>query len=1144
MRTRSQSCHNSPQQEASPIIVEPLRIELLFLENKFQEDHLPEVLMADNRTVAELLQAPTEGYEDAIIIPEIAAKNFKLKHTVSSEITELKDLVKALLLDKKNQSSAPLKQLSPIVLPTVVLTHTKTVPLQAEMFIETTSKSANFNQGQLHRPQVNQPPAYQAPIPQTQNVSNTDFESYIKANDAILRNMQSQGQRPTIPTSSKVVKQGTEVTKDQVQTQSTAPVQPLVVQSKTQTPISKPVVAPVSTPMPNVKSSIPYPSRRDNERRHLGAMPFSVWEAISLQKLTSTYMTLELADRSVSKPIGIAKDVSFKVGVFHFPADFVVVDIEPDPRVPLILERCFLKNGRALIYVHKGKLTLRIGNEAITYNLDLTVRYSANYNQMTTNKNDVIEMACEEYSQEVLSFSDVTASGNPTPHDDPIVSTMSLTLTPFGDSDFLLFEEADAFLSLEDDPNSSKINPFYYDPEKELKVCEAKTVKSSVDEPLEVELKDLPPHLEYAFLEGDNKLPVIIAKELGDEDKSNLIKDYKPAVQHQRRVNPKIHDVIKKEVEKLLDAGLIYPISDSPWVSPGIFKFSLTFVIRKRQRSPVPTKHLPIDACLSACAMHRALFKGVCWLFSTTRLRRRWKSLWTTSRSLGILLRTASLVLTKCCKGVKTPILVLTRTRAILWSKRALSSAIRILKTGLRYLFAKKDAKERLLRWVLLLQEFNFKVLDTKGAENLAADHLSRLENPYENVLNSKGINETFPLEMLSMVTFRGDSSASWFADFANYHAGSFIVKEITQCNNHLDIQGRRSYLRIFNKWYQSLAEGRLVEQKERELKYLEKIRTLEYYNESYKECIETLKKKLETLQQEKEGVDGKLVGLLTASKDLDNLIESQRSDKNKEGLGYSVVPPPIAQIYSSPKKDLSWTGLPKFADDIVTDYSRPSPTVESTSGDDQNRNSSASENGESSDSILSKPAVKFVKAAKSATTNKVETVKKPSMRYAELYRKPSKKSTVRGSQRNWNNLNSQQLGENFVRKNRACFSYGHFDHLSYNYGLEVKMGRSSPKNNYTHRSMPPRPAIHRPYRPPMRPVRPNIYAAKPKRTSFYKPAHSYNKRPFQETTQDLVAILIKRVQRLKRELKARTPIHKVNRGRSRPVMAWVPKKV
>ncbi|GJS27129.1 hypothetical protein Tco_0487749 [Tanacetum coccineum] len=237
-------------------------------------------------------------------------------------------------------------------------------------------------------------------------------------------------------------------------------------------------------------------------------------------------------------------------------------------------------------------------------------------------------MACEEYSQEVLGFSDMIASGNPTPYYDLNVSTSSLTLTPFGDSDFLL-EEVDAFLALEDDPTSLKVDDSYCDPEgdilllesflnddpslppptqgnylpeirKELKVCEAKNDKSSIDEPPEVELKDLPPHLEYAFLEGNDKLPVIIAKDLSVEEKAALIKvlkshkraiawklsdikginpefythkiligeDYKPAVQQQRRVNPNIQDVIKKEVEKLLDAGLIYLISDSPWVSP------------------------------------------------------------------------------------------------------------------------------------------------------------------------------------------------------------------------------------------------------------------------------------------------------------------------------------------------------------------------------------------------------------------------------------------------------------------------------------------------------------------------------------------------------------------------------------------------
>nr|GFB63921.1 reverse transcriptase domain-containing protein [Tanacetum cinerariifolium] len=118
-------------------------------------------------------------------------------------------------------------------------------------------------------------------------------------------------------------------------------------------------------------------------------------------------MTLELTDRSITRPIEVAKDVFVKVGTFHLPADFVVVDFDADPRAPLILERSFLWTGRALIDVFKGQLTLRVGKEAITFNLDQTSRYSTNYNDMTANQIDIIDMACEEYSQEVLSFSNV-----------------------------------------------------------------------------------------------------------------------------------------------------------------------------------------------------------------------------------------------------------------------------------------------------------------------------------------------------------------------------------------------------------------------------------------------------------------------------------------------------------------------------------------------------------------------------------------------------------------------------------------------------------------------------------------------------------------------------------------------------------------
>nr|GFC50722.1 reverse transcriptase domain-containing protein [Tanacetum cinerariifolium] len=254
----------------------------------------------------------------------------------------------------------------------------------------------------------------------------------------------------------------------------------------------------------------------------INLMPLFVWNKLYLLDLSPTCMTLELADRSISCPVRVAEDVYVKVGTFYFPADFVVVDFDDFPRVPLILKRSFLKTERALIDVFEGKITLRVGKEAITFNLDETSRYSANYNDMTANRINVIDMACEEYSHEVLGFFDVIASGNPTPYYDPIVSTTSSTLTPFENSDFLL-KEVDAFLTLEDDPTLPK----------ELKICEAKTDKSSIDEPLEVELKDLTPHLEYVFSEGDDKLPVIIAKDLSMEEKTALItvlKSHKQAI--------------------------------------------------------------------------------------------------------------------------------------------------------------------------------------------------------------------------------------------------------------------------------------------------------------------------------------------------------------------------------------------------------------------------------------------------------------------------------------------------------------------------------------------------------------------------------------------------------------------------------------
>nr|GEW34721.1 reverse transcriptase domain-containing protein [Tanacetum cinerariifolium] len=206
----------------------------------------------------------------------------------------------------------------------------------------------------------------------------------------------------------------------------------------------------------------------------------------TLPSNTITNPKEDLKDRSISRSVGVAADVFIKVETFHFPADFVVVDFDVDPRVLLILKRSFLKTERTLIDVYAGELTLRVGNKAITFNLDQTSRYSANYDAMSVNRIDLIDVACEEYSQEVLIFSVKT----------------------------------DAFLAIDDEPISPKIDESYYDlegdillleeflnddssspplPPQELKVVEPNNKKSSIDEPPVVELKDLPPHFEYAF---------------------------------------------------------------------------------------------------------------------------------------------------------------------------------------------------------------------------------------------------------------------------------------------------------------------------------------------------------------------------------------------------------------------------------------------------------------------------------------------------------------------------------------------------------------------------------------------------------------------------------------------------------------------
>nr|GEZ68002.1 reverse transcriptase domain-containing protein [Tanacetum cinerariifolium] len=438
----------------------------------------------------------------------------------------------------------------------------------------------------------------------------------------------------------------------------------------------------------------------------INLMPLSIWKKLRLPTLNETKMVLELADRTISKPTGVAKNVFVKVDKFYFPADFVILDFVADPWVPLILGRPFLSMEHALIDVYEGEITLRHDDQSLTlksdfvildfvadprfplilgrpflsiahalidvYEGEITLRHddqsltlkcrdtpSISYNNLESlNKVDLIDATCEEYSQEVLGFTDIVSNEVSSPYYEPIVSNSSQNLTPFSETDFLLLEEADAFIAIDDEPISSNIDATYYDPEGDILILEA----------------------------------------LLNNDPEPTLKD------------------------KLTEAPiLIAPNWDQPF-------------------------ELMCDA--SDYAVGAVLGQ---------RIEKHFRSIHYASKTMN----QAEANYTTTEKEMLAVVYAFEKFRSYIIMNK---SIVYTDHSALKYLFAKKDAKARLLRWILLLQEFDFKVINTRGAENYAADHLSRLENPYENVFDRKEINETFPLKSLNKVAHK-DPSTPWFAD-------------------------------------------------------------------------------------------------------------------------------------------------------------------------------------------------------------------------------------------------------------------------------------------------------------------------------------------------------------------------------------------
>ncbi|KAL5583117.1 hypothetical protein UlMin_015559 [Ulmus minor] len=310
----------------------------------------------------------------------------------------------------------------------------------------------------------------------------------------------------------------------------------------------------------------------------INLMPLSIFRKLGLGEVKPTTVTLQLADRSIKHPRGIIEDVLVKVDKFIFPADFIVLDMEEDREVPLILGRPFLATGRTLIDVHQGKLILRVQDEQVTFNVFEAMKFPSNVSSCF--EISILDKVVAEKFHESFPSSSL---------ENCIVNGQ--IVGNFDDEEILeCVNNLDALPNFEG-PQSSKF--------RELGVLNVNTT-SSIKEPPKLELKELPSHLRYAFLEESSYYPVIINSSLNDLEEEKLLRvlrehrkaigrtiddikgispsicmhkilmeeTYKPLVQPQRRLNPSMQEVVKKEVVKLMDAGIIYPISDSSWVSP------------------------------------------------------------------------------------------------------------------------------------------------------------------------------------------------------------------------------------------------------------------------------------------------------------------------------------------------------------------------------------------------------------------------------------------------------------------------------------------------------------------------------------------------------------------------------------------------
>ncbi|XP_021727899.1 uncharacterized protein LOC110695013 [Chenopodium quinoa] len=434
-------------------------------------------------------------------------------------------------------------------------------------------------------------------------------------------------------------------------------------------------------------------------------MPYYIAKSLKVGDLKPTRMSLQLVDHTVRLPLGILEDVPVQVGRVFVPCDFVVMEMEEDARVPLILGRPFLNTAGVVIDMKEGRLTLNVGDEKISFSFSQTLKKPL---IDEVHRIDTLERDLEEFRERLYER-------------DPLQATLTGSLVEEG-------EEAKGYDLLLNQPLAHEVMKF------EVLNMEAKEERTTP--PPKVELKPLPPLLKYAFLDDSESYPVIVNAKLDDTSLEKLLvvlreyrdvigykiddikgispticmhkilldDDHASSIEHQRRLNPNMKEVVKKEVLKLLEAGIIYPISDT-------FDRLKEALISAPIIQP-PNWELPFELMCDASDFAVGSVLG-------QRKDKNLHAIYYTSKTLDEAQRNY----TTTEKEFLAIVHAIEKFRSYLLGSKVIVFTDH---AALKYLLSNKEPKPRLIRWVFLLQDYDIEIRDKKGAENVVADHLSR----------------------------------------------------------------------------------------------------------------------------------------------------------------------------------------------------------------------------------------------------------------------------------------------------------------------------------------------------------------------------------------------------------------------------------